>query len=318
MQLSISIKHLESKDLVLKLRNRLSLSKSETLSSLLHSAGHRWWTTEEDLDVLSWLWQPLLNHLRSDESNASSPSRRWVVEDIVNTDTNIRCRKLIEVLLQQDVLGVDVGEDQINLRLISDCASTDDRADNLQHRGDTCASCDHSEVADHVWLISHSALRAANLDSLSDLQGGKVLRDVASWVGLDEEVERAWMVVAGDRGVGADDLFLGYGAVCGGLRQGRGDGDMLADWEAEDGCWVWEGETVATNRLAGFSSGESNGKERGDVHSDIVGDDGLLGEWESLELLLQDWLGGLDYVVVSPYSSHGIDTSRRRCQDTTP
>jgi hypothetical protein len=68
-----------------------------------------------------------------------------------------------------------------------------------------------------------------------------VLRDVARRVRLDEEVEVARLMVTGDRGVGSDDFFLG--AVW--LGEGGSDGNMLADWEAEDGGWGWEVEAVA-------------------------------------------------------------------------
>ena len=44
---------------------------------------------------------------------------------------------------------------------------------------------------------------------------------------------------------------------------------MLTDWEAEDGGWGWEGETV---------------------DGGVVGQNGLLGELEVLELLLKNRL----------------------------
>jgi len=56
---------------------------------------------------------------------------------------------------------------------------------------------------------------------------------VALGVGFDEEVEEAGLVVAGNWGVGADDL-LG-GVVVRGVRESGGEGDVLADGEAKDG-----------------------------------------------------------------------------------
>ena len=51
----------------------------------------------------------------------------------------------------------------------------------------------------------------------------------------------AGLVIARYGGVGSDDFFLG--AVW--LRKGGCDGDVLADWETEDGGRRWETESVA-------------------------------------------------------------------------
>jgi len=83
---------------------------------------------------------------------------------------------------------------------------------------------------------------------------------VALGVGFYEQVEEAWLVVAGDGGVGADDL-LG-GVVVGGVGEGGGERDVLADGEAEDGGGGGEGEAV---------------------DGCVVGEDGLFFEGEGLE-----------------------------------
>lgn len=56
-----------------------------------------------------------------------------------------------------------------------------------------------------------------------------------------------WDMVAGDGGVGANDFLLdGNCGVFGvGNGESRGDGDVLANWEAEDRHWGGEGEPVA-------------------------------------------------------------------------
>lgn len=96
-------------------------------------------------------------------------------------------------------------------------------------------------MTDHVGSVDHSALGAADSDGLADDQRGHVFGDVAGGVGFDEQVEVAGLVVAGDWGVGADDFFVGVV----GLREGGGDGDVLANREAEDGGWGGEFEAVA-------------------------------------------------------------------------
>jgi hypothetical protein len=66
-----------------------------------------------------------------------------------------------------------------------------------------------------------------------------MLGDVARRVGLDEEVEMAGSGVGRDGSVGADD-FLRLAGNCGGQR------DVLPDREAENICWCWQGESIAT------------------------------------------------------------------------
>ena len=70
-----------------------------------------------------------------------------------------------------------------------------------------------------------------------------MLRDITGRVGLDEEVEVAGLVITGNGGVGSDDFFLGI------IWLGKGgcDGDVLADWETEDGRRGWETESVASS-----------------------------------------------------------------------
>lgn len=92
-----------------------------------------------------------------------------------------------------------------------------------------------------------------------------MLGDVSGWVALDEQIEEPRLVVAGDWSVGADNLLLDGSAICKGLWQRGGDGDVLADWETEDGGWSWERETV---------------------DGGVVRQNGLLRKLEVLELLL--------------------------------
>ena len=157
--------------------------------------------------------------------------------------------ELVEVLLEQDVLLVDVGEDEVELGLVAGGAAADHGADHLQHGRDARAAGDHAEVPHHVGRVDHGALGAAHLDRLPDDQRRHVLGDVARRVRLDQHVEVAGLVVAGDGGVGADDLFLHDLTGCGGGGEGGGDGDVLADWETEDGCCSWEGEAVAVHGM---------------------------------------------------------------------
>lgn len=80
--------------------------------------------------------------------------------------------------------------------------------------------------------------------------------DVAGRVGLDHEVEVARVDVGGDRGVGADDLFPLDGAGFGVLDvEGGGEGDVLADGEAEDVGWGGQREAVDGGVVGGDGFG---------------------------------------------------------------
>lgn len=148
----------------------------------------------------------------------------------------VLCRNRVDVLLEQDVLGVHVREDEVDFCPVACSAAALDSLDDLEHGRDAGSAGDHAEVAHEVGRVDHCALGAADLYGLSDLHRGDVLGDIAGGVRLDEEVDMAAVFIGGDGRVGADDFF----AVDGG-----GEGDVLADGEAEDVGWAGEGETVA-------------------------------------------------------------------------
>ena len=181
------------------------------------------------------------NHISGNITDTTLPVGRGLVEDVVNAETLVLGSERVEVLLEQNILGGDVGKDEVDLGLVASLAAADDGADNLQHGGDAGATGDHAKVTDHVGGVDEGALGAADLDGLSDSEAGQVLADVAGGVRLDQEVEVAGLVVAADGGVRADDLL---GATVGLLEDGA-DGDVLADGEAKDRGGVGKLEPVA-------------------------------------------------------------------------
>lgn len=102
----------------------------------------------------------------------------------------------IEVLLEQNILLGDVGEDKVNLGSVTGLAAADDGADNLEHGGDTSTTSDHAEVTDHVRSVNECTLGTLDADGLTDSEGSHVTRDVAAGVRLDEEVDEAGGLVA--------------------------------------------------------------------------------------------------------------------------
>lgn len=203
--------------------------------------------------------QTYLDHIGSHEADTAGPALGSVVENIVDAESIVLLLQLLELVLEQNVLGVDVGEDQVNLGgVVTTVAGTvaDDSFDNLQHGGNTSATGDHTNVTAHVGGVDHGALGAADLHVVTDLQVGKILGDVTLGVSLDEQIEVSSLIVGGDGGVRANNLLRLTG-------DSSGERDVLTDGEAEDIGGTGEGETV---------------------DGDIVGDLVLLLEDEVLEL----------------------------------
>lgn len=185
--------------------------------------------------------EPYRDHVSRNVTNAASPSSRGLVENVVHAESLVLLGERIEVLLEQNILGRDVGKDEIDLSLVAGGAAADDGADDLQHGRNTGTTSNHAKVTDHVGGIHEGALGAANTNRLADGERGHVLGDVTGRIGLDEEVDIAGLVVARNGSVGAHD-FLG-GAV--GLRADGANGDVLTDGKAEDRVGGREGEAVA-------------------------------------------------------------------------
>src|SRR5690554_2355260 len=92
----------------------------------------------------------------------------------------------------------------------------------------------------------------------------------------------ARLVVARDRGVRADDIFVDNFTFGRGGRKVRGDGDVLPDREAEDRVGFWESKAVTVEDCQCESSQYSTHMEN-TLHCDIVGNDCLLLELELLK-----------------------------------
>ena len=212
-----------------------------------------------------------LDHLGGDEAEATVPARRGVVEHVEDTEAVVLLGELLQLITEEDIFLIDVGEDQVNFSgVVTAVAGTvaDNGLNDLQHGGDTGTSSNHTDVTAHVGGVDHSALGTAHLQGVADLEGGEILGDVALRIGLDKEIKVAGLVVGGDGGVGADDL-LGL------TLDGRGERDVLTDGETED--------------IGGAGQCEP-------VDGDIVGDIGLLLQDKVLELtgvedLSRLWVG---------------------------
>lgn len=126
------------------------------------------------------------NHIGSDVADTAGPTLGGVVEDVVDANTLVLGSEGVEVLLEEDILRGDVGEDEVDLGAVAGLAAADDGADDLEHGGDAGAAGNHAKVADHVGGVDKGALGAADADGLADEERGHHLGDVALRVRLDE------------------------------------------------------------------------------------------------------------------------------------
>lgn len=187
-----------------------------------------------------------LDHVRSHEADTASPALRRVVENVVDSEATVLTSHAVKFVLHKNVLGIDVGEDQINLSLVARSTTAENSLGNLVHGSNTGTTCNHGETADHVGLVSHGTLGTLDLDSVTDLHLRKMSADVAGRVALDENVEVAGSSVIGDGSVGTQDLLVGSDLSLGVLDgEGGSQRNVLANGQTEDG--VGAGKTKAVD-----------------------------------------------------------------------
>lgn len=139
-----------------------------------------------------------LDHVGRNESNATIPCLRRIVEHIVHPQFVILSCELVHVFFQQNVLRVDVGEDQIHLRLVTALSPAHNSLDDLQHWSNTSTTSDHAEPSDHIRCVDHGALWTFDLHRVTNLQRSEMSADVAIRVGLDKKVKVAELKIGGN------------------------------------------------------------------------------------------------------------------------
>jgi len=228
---------LEAEDLVLELAHWVCLFESQALGGTLHCLDHGGRATDENLDILGRRGELLLDEVLGDEASGTGPALGRIVQHIVDPEAGIVGCQRIELVLEQNVVGIDVGEEQIDFCLVAGCATADNGLDDLQHGCDACATGDHTKMPDHVGRVDHGALGAPDLHRIANLEVGDIFGNVTRRVRLDEQVEVALVVVRRGGRVRSDDWLVG-------VIDDRGERNVLADGEAEDVGGAREGEAV--------------------------------------------------------------------------
>jgi hypothetical protein len=216
----------------------------------------------------------VLRQLDDSRSVDSDVFLRWVVQNMIDSNAFVFARKIVQILLEQNVIIVDIRKDQVDLRLIPTLPTTYDGPHNLQHRRNSRTPSNHSKPPNHVRRIHHRALRALHLHSIAYFQCRKVPADVASRVALNEQIEETRVYVGRDGCVRTHDLagldFLSFRVFD---VEHRAEGNVLPDWEAKDAVGRGKGETVdggIVGKYCLFCEREI---------LELVGDENLLSFW---------------------------------------
>ncbi|RUS35494.1 hypothetical protein BC938DRAFT_482762 [Jimgerdemannia flammicorona] len=83
-----------------------------------HGGDHWWRAAQQNLDTVGRFRAMFVYNILSNKPNAARPTFRWVVENIMNLEVIVFSRQSVQILLEEDVLLVDVGENKAQLRLI--------------------------------------------------------------------------------------------------------------------------------------------------------------------------------------------------------
>ena len=248
--------HLELEDLVLavselgQLTAQLTLVRGAVLvarDGLVESG----WAANEDLEVLLvGRRDDSLEELLSNVALALRPVLRGLVKDVEGTEAvGVLVLELLELGLEDDVVGGDVAVDERNLGLV--LGVLEDGAGELVHGGDSGATSDQSDVVVLVGLPRVLGDRSLHLKRLAGCHAVHVLGHDASGVPLDNEVEVTGSVLVRDGGVWAD---RGLGHLRSLVLGNEGAGDA----EAGNGILISELES----QLLGFVVDDLGGLER--------------------------------------------------------
>lgn len=208
-------------------------------------------STDEDLDILLGRSRDnSLQKLLSNESLALRPVLRRLVQNVESAEAvGVLVLEVLELLLEQDVVGGDVTKDEGDLGLV--LGVLEDGAGELVHGGDAGATSDEGDVVVLVGLPGVLGDGALHLERLAGGHVVHVLGHDATGVALDDEVEVAGLVLVGDGGVRANSRLLHLGAL---VLGDEGGGDV----EARDGIVVVELEA----QLLGVVVDQLHGLER--------------------------------------------------------
>lgn len=125
----------------------------------------------------------IVDVILGDKANTAIPARRGVVEDIEEFELRgVVVDKLIKIILEKNILGVDVGIDEGNGCFVGGVAKNG--TDDLDHGSDAGTTSDHTDMVTHARSINKVALGALDTDGAPNVEGCKDSRDIALFICL--------------------------------------------------------------------------------------------------------------------------------------
>jgi hypothetical protein len=141
-------------------------------------------TTQQNFDIVRGFRHVLLDLPLRDESSTPVPSRRRVVQHVIHFESpGERFSQRVQLLLEQDILGADIGVDQAEFGLV--CGVLQDSANDLEHGRDSGAACYHTQLARETRAVYELAFGAFDVNIVTDFEQAHVFRDVAFLIRLD-------------------------------------------------------------------------------------------------------------------------------------
>ena len=123
----------------------------------------------------------VLNVVLGNKTYATSPTLRRIVEHIVDVETiRVGGSKGIKLLFEKDVLEINIGIDEGELRLVIRVLQCS--VDDLQHGRNTSTTGDHADLARQNWGIFEGTLRTTDANLIPNFEKREVAGDVALFI----------------------------------------------------------------------------------------------------------------------------------------
>jgi len=125
----------------------------------------------------------IVDVILGDKANTAIPARRGVVEDVEEFELGgVVVDKLIKIVLEKNILGVDVGIDEGDGCFVGGVAK--DGTDDLDHGSEAGTTSDHADMVAHARSVNKVALGALDTDGVANVEGCKDSRNIALFICL--------------------------------------------------------------------------------------------------------------------------------------
>jgi len=125
----------------------------------------------------------IVDVILGDKANTAIPTRRGVVKNVEEFELGgVVVDKLIKIVLEKNILGIDIGIDEGDGCFVS--GVTKDGTDDLDHGSEASTTGDHADVVAHARSVDKVALEALDADGVPYVEGCKDSRNIALFICL--------------------------------------------------------------------------------------------------------------------------------------